>query len=422
MPLNVLVVGAGVCGPAFATLLQRSNPLHKITILERNDSLRATGQQVDLKTQAPHILRKMGLMEKVKEICVNETGFEMIDSADRQVAHFPAAAAGERRPGLTSEFELMRGDLVRVLYDASVGQNAELKAQRGTQGGISYQFGRSITALDQDADRVNVTFSDGETQDFDLVVGADGQGSRTRRLAFGEEVSKAVFKSWGIHAAYYSMPRTESEGTLARGCVSAGRRMIITRPSGRPVTGALLFAMKKSDQLSGCYKEPLEHQKEAFVEAFSDIDWQRDRLLDGLKSSDDFYAHELGQIKLSQFSTGRIVLIGDAGYYPSPFTGLGTNLALMGSYILAGELARQGTDIPGALKAYNEKMRPIVDECQKISVRLLDFLFPSSRFGVWSMQWAMWVVSKINGFFPQFQGVDTHDQRIPEYPELNLRD
>ncbi|KAJ5370596.1 uncharacterized protein N7496_006688 [Penicillium cataractarum] len=353
MSLNVLIVGAGVCGPAIAMLLQRSNPQHNITIVERSPTLRSTGQQIDLKTQAPHILRKMGLLDEIRARCVNETGLEMVDSSGTQIAYFGASASGQRGPGLTSEYEIMRGNMVQVLYDASIKQNAALKLGPGQE--IAYLFGQTITSLDQSAQGVDVTFSDGRTQRYDLVIGADGQHSRTRQLAFGREVSDAAFKSLGIHGAYFSIPRIDGEGTLARGHLAPGRKMIMTRTSDRPVTGALLFTMKESPKLKASYKKSLKTQKEAFVEAFEDMDWQTDRLISGLKESDDFYANELGQIKMNQLSTGRVVLLGDAGYCPSPFTGLGTNLCLVGAYVLAGELARQRNDVMGALKCYEEK-------------------------------------------------------------------
>lgn len=420
MPLNVLIVGAGICGPAFAMLLQRSNPKHKITIVERFPSLRLTGQQVDLKTQAPHILRKMGLMNEINSRCVDETGLEMLDSKGERIAMFPATAAGERRPGLTSEHEIMRGDIVQVLYDATVKQNAELKHELGDGNGLVYEFGQTITDLSQGVEGVDVTFSDGHKKRYDLVVAADGQGSRTRRLAFGREASDASFKTLGIHGAYFSIPRIEGEGTLARGCIAPGRRMIITRPSGRPVTGVLLFTMRESPKLKASYTESTQSQKEAFAEIFKDANWQSERLVNGLTSSDDFYAHELGQIKMKQLSTGRVVLLGDAGYCPTPFTGLGTNLCLLGSYILAGELARQGSDVTGALKSYEEKMRPLIDECQQISSTGLGFAFPSSQLGSWIVHQLIWSVSKLNGLFSTSQKKDDHEKRIPSYPELNL--
>lgn len=418
MPLDVLVVGAGVCGPAVAMLLQRSDQRHNITIVERSSTLRATGQQIDLKNQAPHILRKMGLLDEIRALCVNETGLEVVDSAGKQIAHFGASASGERRIGLTSEYEIMRGDMVQFLYDASIKQNAKLEAGPGHR--IAYIFGQSITSLYQRAQGVNVTFSDGRKHRYDLVIGADGQNSRTRRLAFGQEANDAAFKTLGVHASYFSIPRIAGEGTLARGHLAPGRKMIYTRTSDRPVTGALLFTMDESLRLKASYKESLESQKEAFAEVFKDMDWQTDRLITGMKNSDDFYASELGQIKMDRLSTGRVVLLGDAGYCPSPFTGLGTNLCLVGAYVLAGELARQENDVMGGLQCYEEKMRPFIVECQQFSHKSLEFLFPSTRLGVWSMHNLAWVVSKLTRFFPQSQKGDQHGERLPEYPELNL--
>ncbi|KAJ5212042.1 uncharacterized protein N7498_003688 [Penicillium cinerascens] len=419
MSLNVLIVGAGICGPALAMLLQKSNPKHNITIVERSPSLRSTGQQIDLKTQAPHILRKMGLLDEIKSNCVNETGLEMVDSKGKQIALFGASASGQRRPGLTSEHEIMRGDLVQVLYDASIKQDAELRHESGNGKGVTYVFGETITALDETTEGVDATFFGGQKKRYDLVVAADGQGSRTRRLAFGQEVSDAAFKSLGVHAAYYSIPRIEGEGSLARGHLAPGRRMILTRTSDRPVTGVLLFTMKESSRLQASYQKSLEDQKESFAEMFKDADWQTDRLLAGLKTSDDFYAHEIGQIKMKQLSAGRVVLLGDAGYCPGPFTGLGTNLCLVGAYVLAGELARRGSDVAGALKSYEEKMRPFINDCQRFSSTTLGFLFPSSQLGIWSMNRILWAVSKISDIFPRSQQ-DDHWKDLPEYPELNL--
>ncbi|KAJ5987721.1 hypothetical protein N7481_002931 [Penicillium waksmanii] len=343
MPLNVLVVGAG-------SDLPRYDPQVR---------------QIDLKNQAPHILRKMGLLDGITALCVNETGLEVVDSAGKQIACFGASASGERRIGLTSEYEIMRGDMAQFLYDASIKQNAVLKIDLEQR--IAYTFDRTVTSLDQSAQGVDVTFSDGRKHRYDLVIGADGQYSRTRRLAFGQEVSDAAFKTLGVHATYFSIPRIAGEDTLARGHLAPPRKMIYTRTSDCPITGELLFTMDESPRLKASYKELLESQKEAFVEVFKDMDWQTNQLISGLKKSDDFYANELGQIKMDRLSTGRVVLLGDAGYCPSPFTGLGTNLCLVGAYVLAGELARQGNDVMGALKRYKEKMRPFIVECQQFS-------------------------------------------------------
>lgn len=406
MSLRVLIVGAGVCGPAFATLLQRSNPKHNITIVERATDLRDTGQQVDLKTQAPHILRAMNLMDEIKSHCVNETGMEVVDSTGRQLALFGVSRAGQTRGTLTSEFEIMRGDLARILYKASLAQ---------TENPVRYIFGQTITALNQANGGVDVTFSDGQQQRYDLVVGADGQYSRTRKLAFGEEVSRSAFKSLGIYAGYFSAPRIAGEGSLARLHFTPGRCMLITRTSDRPVTGVLMFTMAKLKAVNS-----IHNQKEALVESLKDCDWQKDRFVRALRDSDDFYGAELCQIKMDKFHTGRTVLLGDAGYCPTPLTGLGTNLCLVGAYVLAGELARHTGNVEQALKNYDKTMRPIVDENQKMPISMNHF-FPSSRIGIWAMNQVLWVASKLVNLVPQSDKSDGHETSLPDYPELNLK-
>lgn len=419
MPLNVLIVGAGICGPALAMLLQGSDPSHNITVIERSPSIRTAGQQIDMKGPAVEVLKKMGLLSTVKANCVNETGVEILDSNGKQMALFGVSPAGQRRPTLTSEYEIMRGDAVNVFYEASLQQNAKLEGERGRGGGLTYEFGKTITELTQSDDGVDVTFTDGQKGRYDLVVAADGQSSRTRRLAFGKEANDEALKSLGVHAAYYSIPRVEGEGQLARVYNSPGKKLVVTRTSGRPVTQVLLFTMGDNEKLKNIYKEPIEKQKEAFTEAFKGAGWQTSRLLSGLKDCTDFYAHELGQIKMKQLYKGRVVLLGDAGYCPSPFTGMGTAGCLAGAYVLAGELARHNNNVPEALKAYEETVRPAVNEIQKLPIESLGIFFPSSHLGIWILRNLMWAVSKIE---PLVYRPQTEHQgwKLPEYPELNL--
>ncbi|CEJ91923.1 hypothetical protein VHEMI07606 [[Torrubiella] hemipterigena] len=435
MPINILIVGAGIGGIALAILLQKSDPRHRITIVERHASLRASGQQIDIKNQAVDILKKLELLEAIKARCVSETGLEVLSATGKPIAEFGISPAGEQRLTLTSEYEIMRGDIINVLYTASCEQNARIQESPEEHGGfLRYEFDNTITGLTQDNASVGVTFAKGMDRSYDLVIGADGQGSATRRLAFGPDIRFKTCMPLGVHAAYYSIPSEAGDGTLARTYSATKSRMIFTRSSNRPVTQVLLFTMQGTAKLQDIYKEPMEAQKKAFADVFRGAGWNMKRLLDGLEKSNDFYANDLVQIKMDKLYTGRVALLGDAGHCPSPFTGMGTAGAIIGAYVLAGELARHTNssdshDISKALYSYDSNMRKPIQQCQKLSPVPLRLLFPSTRLGVWMLQNVAWFMSKVAPAIQNGSGSDQGDGKgnssswdLPDYPELLLKD
>lgn len=91
MPLKVLIVGAGICGPALATLLRRSDPENSITVVERHPGIRHNGLQIDLRAWGVPIMKRLGLIDAVKEKCVHESGITFVDSKGKQHGLFGAA-------------------------------------------------------------------------------------------------------------------------------------------------------------------------------------------------------------------------------------------------------------------------------------------------------------------------------------------
>ena len=429
MPLKILIVGAGVGGPALAAFLQTSTLRPIITVIERSPHLRTAGQQIDIKGQGVQVMRAAGLLETVRSRCVRESGMEVVDSSGNPVAQFGVTSADGKKSsggGITQEYEIMRGDLVKVLYEASLERRqAKGEAGEGEEGSLSYEFGKTLTELEQRDDGVDVVFSSGERRRYDLVVAADGQGSRTRRFAFGTEVSDGAFKPFGAHCAFYSIPGLEGESDLAKLYQAPGRRAVMTRTGGRPVTQVYLFSARDVEGLKKTHREPAEKQKEAWAETFADVGWQSERVISGMKSCDDFYVAEGGLVKMDRLFTGRVVLLGESGY-GGTFTGVGTDLALVGAYVLAGELARHGgKDVTGAMEAYEKTMRDPIAELQggpATERTALRVFLPSSQLEIWLLRTIVWAVSKFKivemaqWLMPEGKG----RWKIPEYRELNL--
>ena len=369
-------------------------------------------------------------MPAIKPHCVAEDGGEIVDSSGRVVSTFGVADPDKGEFGFTQEHEIMRGDLVKVLYDASLELRKRLDAEgRGRGGSLKYEFGKSITALTQVEGGAEATFSCGERRRFDLVVGADGQNSRTRRLAFGQEVSDQSLSPWGIYVAYASIPKikNEKEGFAQGYCAGSGR-WVLTRSVGLPTThfGLITKSGANTERLRSVNWASMDEQKQVFREIFKGAGWKTDELLGALDSCDDFYMSEILQVKMKESYKGRVALIGDAGYCPSAFTGMGTTLSFSGAYVLAGELARHEGDVDAALAGYEKVIRPAIDEYQRPFPQIvLRILFPDSRLGVWVLHWFFWLVSSLS--FPWIANLikwlapKKGDRwNAPVYPELNL--
>ncbi|KAF9881764.1 oxidoreductase [Colletotrichum karsti] len=424
MPLKILISGAGVAGPALSAFLLRANPSHSITIVERSLALRKGGQQIDLRGQGIPVMRKLGLLDKVKERAVAEDGIAFVDaSSGRQWAIFGRNDSGQGRQAFSSEYEIMRRDLVDVLYGASLDEGRRGRSRDRGQGGLKYKFGTYATGIRQFESGAQVSFCDGSTEDFDLVVGADGQSSKTRRLVFGQEASDAAFKSLGVNFAYFRIPREQSDNATAQASFSSKKRFMAIRTGDRPVAQGYLGVKADIPELTNSTTQSASTQKDLWAQIFEGAGWKSERLIRDMLATDDFYAHKLGQVKMDTWSKGRVVLLGDAGYCPSPMTGMGTACGMVGAYVLAGEISRfgHGSNIKAALESYEKVMRPFIVEAQKLPAIGPGPLYIETEWGIWFANRVFGVMSalQIDRLLNRIMPEDKGGWIVPEYPELN---
>ncbi|KAF1915089.1 hypothetical protein BDU57DRAFT_517885 [Ampelomyces quisqualis] len=425
-PLNVLIVGAGCAGPVFAQVLTKADPRHKITLVERHHTLRTGGQQLDLKAEGVRIAKGLGILDALKGACVHETGMRFVDNKGKSLMRLGINDSSHQGNSLTNEYEIMRGDMVQVFYEGSIAERKRIDDQGENEGSLTYKFDTTVTEMENSDEGVAVTFSTGQKEYYDLVVGADGQGSRTRRTTFGPDIEAKAFQSIGVHAAYYEIPR-EFDDNDARIYFGTDSRMVMTRSGDRSKTQIYLFVMnnkERHEKMRVVQKQPLEQVKKAWTEMYDDAGWDCRRFLDGLKTTNDFYTTELAQVHMPKLYSGRVVLLGDAGYCPTPFTGMGTTLSLIGSYVLAGELARHGDDVGAALQAYHENMRQPLKIYQKLPGGGTKF-YPSSKLGIKIANVLVWVLSSLQlhrlaQWAIGMVGGNKSEWDMPVYPELNM--
>lgn len=410
-PMRVLVSGAGVAGNTLAFWLSRLG--HNVTVVERFPHLRTTGLQVDLRGHGVEVLRRMGLEAAFLEKKAPEQGIEVVDKAGRRKGFFPAnrlspgGGGGEttRVQNFTSDYEIMRGDLCRLLHDAA-------KESR-----TAFAFGRVIETFTDEVDGVHVKFSDGTTGQYDLVVGGDGQRSSIRRSLFGQDVEDASYHPFkDTYMAYFTIPRPIQPGEeyVASLFIATGRRGLMTRRHSKDELQVYMGYNSHDGKLEEARRQGgLPELKKAWADIFQGAGWKTDEILRALQDTDaDIYVETPALVKLNEWSRGRVALVGDAAWCPTPSTGVGTTCAMIGAYVLAGEIARHcgqaagpenGDGLAAALKAYQEKFMPYMAQIQKgVSVDTgadgLGSRVMASSFGIWVMHLLVSVASglKIN--------------------------
>ncbi|MFF7687820.1 FAD-dependent monooxygenase [Streptomyces syringium] len=336
--MNVLVSGAGVAGPALAYWLRRHG--FTPTVVERAEQVREGGYAVDFRGEALDVLDRMGLLEEIRALDTEMGDAALMDADGQQYATLPAVI-------FAGDLEVLKGDVTRLLYEA-------------TRDDVEYVFGDSIATLEQDDTGVHVTFERGEPRTFELVVGADGLHSRTRALAFGPE--EQFVRHLGIYTAIFSLDNYLGLRNTGHLYSVPGRAAnIFSARNNTEARAALHFA---SEPLEYDWRDVEEHRR-IVAERFADEGWQVPRLLREAAEASDFYFDANAQVKMDRWSTGRVVLLGDAGYCAAPTSGRGTSQALIGAYVLAGELAAAGGEHTAAFEAYEREMRGYVTEHQQ---------------------------------------------------------
>jgi 2-polyprenyl-6-methoxyphenol hydroxylase-like FAD-dependent oxidoreductase len=359
---DILISGASIAGPAVAYWLRRYgfNP----TVVERAPAPRAGGQAVDLRGAARAVADRMGILDDIRRAHVGTRGMSYVDGGNRRLASMPADLLGDSG-GAIAELEILRGDLVGILHAA-------------TRDDVEYVFDDAITDIAQGEDGVKVAFERGQPRRFDLVVGADGVHSGVRALAFGEE--SAFVRHLGAYAASFSAANhLDLDGwELLHSVPGRTAGMYPTRQSTQ-ATAVFFFA---SPPLA-YDRHDLWQQKRLLADAFAGQGWEVPRLLEAMWEAPDFYFDTVSQVHLDRWSSGRAVLVGDAAYCPSPMAGVGTSLALVGAYVLAGELAAAAGDHRAAFARYEAELRDYVTRGQRLAKGNAAGLIPRSRSQIW---------------------------------------
>jgi len=348
---RVLVSGASISGLTCAYWLARYG--FEVTVVERAPSLRPGGQALDVRGPALAVAERMGILSALREHRTQLMGFSMVDAEGKETHRSEdRTLTGGRFE--SPDVEIMRDDLCRVLQEAVGNQ-------------VAYSFDDSIASLTQDPSGVDVTFERNAPARFELVIGADGLHSRVRKLTFGAE--EQFLRSLGnSYVAVFGMPNF----------LGLERWEVMYQDEAADV-GAMVMALHK-DAKARAYvgftaAEPIVYdhrdiaaQKRLLAERLAGGGWVLPQIAGHMMTAADFHFDSISQIRMDEWSRGRVVLVGDAGYSVALASGQGTSVAMVAAYVLAGELARHPDHLASAIASYESDLREYVVRNQDIAL------------------------------------------------------
>ena len=398
MTKTVLISGAGVAGITLAHWLDRHG--FAPTVVERAPAPRCGGQAVDIRGVALDVAERTGVLDDARAAATDITGMSYVDAAGDRVAWMDGGfgVLNER------DVEILRGDLLALLYARTE---------------VEYLFDDTITALDQTDDGVEVTFARAAPRVFDLVIGADGLHSSVRAMAF-ENVEE---HDLGVVISTFTVPDRWHLDREQRVLVEPGRVATVsaTRVPGE-ARATLLFP---APGLEFDHRD-VAAQQEILAEKFAGATWDVPFLLDQARRADDFYFDSCTQIRLDRWSAGRVALVGDAAHAGSPLSGQGTSLALVGAYVLAGELAATD-DHEAAFARYEERLREFVKVNVDFGKGMAKRIAPNSprqvRTYLWSLRMLRFAPGKslLMKLIARAVTKAANALDLPEYPVLSRR-
>ena len=361
--MRILISGAGIAGPTLAYWLEHYG--FKPTIVESAPRLRTGGYIIDFWGAGFDIADRMGLLPEIRTKGYMVRAVRVVNRKGKKVAGFPVEAFS--RMAQDRYVSLPRGDLAASIFSR-------------IEGRVETIFGDSIDHIEQTEKNAQVAFASGRSQEFDLVIGADGLHSRVRELVFGSEgrfENYLGYKAAAFEAKSYR-PRDELVYLMY---TQVGQQ--VGRFSMRDDKTMFLFIFADENATN---PGTLLEQKALLRERFGRSGWECPQILEALNAAEDLYFDRVSQIRMDPredlWTRGRVTLLGDAASCVSLLAGQGTALAMVAAYILAGELHRSKGDFAEAFSRYQELFGPFVFAKQKTALRFAGSFAPKSKLSL----------------------------------------
>lgn len=342
--MRILISGSGPAGLIIAYWLKKYGFIP--TLIEKAPALRKGGYNLDIRGPATEVTRRMGIYDRLANLSTDIHSGLLIDKEGKIIRKINQKLL---RFHMGDDIEIMRGKLCQFLMDQIPD--------------VEIIFNDSIERISQTADTVQVNFKENTPREFDLVIGADGLHSKVRRLVFGDE--SQFVHDFGIYYCIFTIPNYLNLDRVEMQYTELGKLMAIWSTRG-DTKATVSFAFSSSNSTK---PQNITAQKQLVRKVFGEMGGEVPKILDMMDESSDFYFDITGQVRMDRWSFGRVVLLGDAAYCPSPSSGQGLSLAIIGAYILASELALSKGNFKTAFDNFEQEIRSFVNINQALGIR-----------------------------------------------------
>lgn len=365
--MRVLISGGGIAGLTLAYWLHRYNI--SSVVIEQAPAIRRDGYAIDFLGTGYEVASRMNLIEQLAAQQIPFEALLYVNNEGKPLARMDAALMREITQG--KYLGLMHATLEEVLYEALANQ-------------VEVRFGCSLTAIEPEPDAVAVAFNDGTSDSFDLLVGADGVHSNTRKLVFGPEEQFSHYLGYTI--ACYPLADRYHIGHFFQMYVKPGRAVAAYCT---PYDGELLlfFMYKSAEQEHIPREQRLGHLREVF----HGMGWLTQQFLNDVSPTQNVFMDAVIQIHMPEWYQGRVALVGDACDCPTLLSGQGASLAMGGAYLLAAAL-RETTEYQQAFRRYQQQMFDFVQAQQKNGRSFAKSFLPGTSAGLLLQQVMLKVV------------------------------
>ncbi|MBB5609333.1 MULTISPECIES: FAD-dependent monooxygenase [unclassified Janthinobacterium] len=353
---KVLISGASFAGLSCAYWMRQLG--YEVTIVETAPRLRTGGTAVNIGGNTIEIVRRMGIFEQIRANRLQLRQFDFKNADDQTERSMVLRVDGEPAP--EDDYEIERDVLMHILLDA-VRDDCEIL------------FDDRIVAL-HESELVDVSFKQGRRAAYDLVLGCDGMHSRVRKLCFGAEAQHMQFLQ-----QYFSISIVDKlliERDTAQMFNLPGKMVMLNAYKNKT---DIIFGFVSDHEIAYDYRDEAQ-QRGIIAGEFEGAGWRTAEMLREMDGASNFYFDKLCQIRMPSWSSGRVVLVGDAAYCASPASGKGGSLAIDGAAALADAMRSAAGDYALAFHRYEENFRPYIDEVQTDAVRVgLEMLIPRTE-------------------------------------------